>query len=231
MNPQAADNLQTFFASLRSPTPAEWEILPDIGLYMDQVVTWLERQMSPPEISARADFQTTEKSSAATNGSRVARGAVSTSLTPSMINNYAKAKIIPRTEGKKYSREHLALLLVVFSLKRVLSMSDLGALTSGLMDSSEIKRMYEIFLASISASTADTAEEVRASLDPYGESPAARNAIRDLALKLSIEASAKSLAAEKLLALLAGDETEGRSPEKKKDNQTKDAPKKAKRKT
>ena len=62
----------------------QWELLPDIGLYMDQVITLMDRTFSPA----------------------LPKG----EMTKSMVNNYVKVGMIPRPVGKKYDREHLAML-------------------------------------------------------------------------------------------------------------------------
>ena len=69
----------------------EWDELPDFGLYMDQLVTYVARTF--PGISGRLD------------------------LTSSMINNYVKAGLIDKPTGKKYSREALAQLLMISLMK------------------------------------------------------------------------------------------------------------------
>ena len=65
----------------------QWELLPDIGLYMDQVITLMDRTFSPA----------------------LPKG----EMTKSMVNNYVKVGMIPRPVGKKYDREHLAMLLMI----------------------------------------------------------------------------------------------------------------------
>ncbi|NMA66074.1 MAG: DUF1836 domain-containing protein, partial [Clostridiaceae bacterium] len=67
----------------------DWSLLPDIYLYMDQVITWLERQLG-------IFIQSEEEKL----------------ITPSMINNYVKNEVIPRPEQKKYSREHPTCMLI-----------------------------------------------------------------------------------------------------------------------
>ena len=69
----------------------EWDELPDFGLYMDQLVTYVARTF--PGISGRLD------------------------LTSSMINNYVKAGLIDKPTGKKYSRDALAQLLMISLMK------------------------------------------------------------------------------------------------------------------
>jgi hypothetical protein len=71
------------------PLPPAQEI-PDIGFYMDQVITYMERYY--PEKP----------------------------LTKTMINNYTKDRIIYPSIKKKYSREHLMLLLLLQVLKTTL---------------------------------------------------------------------------------------------------------------
>ena len=84
----------------------EWEMLPDIGLYMDQVVTLAERIFYP----------------------RLPKG----ETTRSMINNYVKSGLVPRPVGKKYDRDHLARLIMVCVLKQALNLDSIGLLLDGL---------------------------------------------------------------------------------------------------
>lgn len=79
-----------------------YENLPDIELYMDQVLDFLSRS----RISLRDDDK----------------------LSSAMVNNYIKAELLPRAKGKKYSREHLVYLSVIIRLKQVLSVKDTGNL-------------------------------------------------------------------------------------------------------
>jgi len=200
-----------YFAALALKTPADWEQLPDIGLYMDQVVTYLERQLDVFRKPGEDHL-----------------------VTPSMVNNYAKAKIVPRAEGKKYGQEHIALLLSVFTLKRVLSVQDMGALFEGLKDAADTREFYGHFRRAMEYSARDTAAEVKAGLlEPPedgegGESlPALRRldekALRNLALRLAVEASLRSFAAEKLLSLADGERQatgKERQPKKRKSRKT-----------
>ena len=196
-----------YFETLALKAPADWEHLPDIGLYMDQVITYLERQLDVFRKSGEDRL-----------------------VTPSMVNNYAKAKIVPRTEGKKYGQEHIALLLSVFTLKRVLSVQDMGALFEGLRNAADIREFYGHFRGAMECSALETAAEVKTGLlEPQeggeeGDSLGAGRrpddkALRNLALKLAVEASLRSFAAEKLLSLAGGQKSlpeKGRQPKKRK---------------
>ena len=76
------EDMTDFRRQLSSRRPSDWEHLPDFPLYMDQVLSYMERQ------TVRLDEDD--------------------ALTASMVNNYAKNALLPRAEGKKYNREHLA---------------------------------------------------------------------------------------------------------------------------
>ncbi len=100
---------------------APWALLPDLGLYMDQVVTYIERQFEPL-YGAQAKGM----------------------ITPSMINNYVKSGLLPRPAGKKYGREHLALLMMIVTLKPVASMDDIARLVKPREDES-LEALYMSF--------------------------------------------------------------------------------------
>ncbi len=84
----------------------QWEMLPDIGLYMDQVITLMERTFSPA----------------------LPKG----EMTKSMVNNYVKVGLVPRPAGKKYDRDHLAMLLMICVFKQALSMENIAQILSSL---------------------------------------------------------------------------------------------------
>ena len=77
---------------LERERPVEWEAFPDIGLYMDQLISYMPRQLI-----------------------HYGEGE---SLTSAMVNNYIKDGAMPRAEGKRYSRTHLAYLTALCALKR-----------------------------------------------------------------------------------------------------------------
>ncbi|MDD2533377.1 MAG: DUF1836 domain-containing protein [Eubacteriales bacterium] len=84
--------------------PPGWENLPDLGLYMDQVVTYLEQTCRSYFVDGRVF------------------------ITPSMINNYVKSGVISRPTGKKYNRELLAQLIMLCILKPASSLDELRLL-------------------------------------------------------------------------------------------------------
>lgn len=78
------------------------EDLPNIELYMDQVTTFLEEQL---------------KNTKRFEGDKI--------FTKTMINNYTKNHLLPPSNKKKYSRNHMILLIYIYYLKNFLSISDI----------------------------------------------------------------------------------------------------------
>lgn len=81
------------------------EDLPGIDLYMDQVTTFMEAQLSSSK-----------------------RHPEDKVLTKTMINNYAKNNLLPSPEKKKYTTEHMLLLIFIYYFKSILSISDIQTL-------------------------------------------------------------------------------------------------------
>ena len=94
-------SLENWLNDLNNFSFKSFEQLPDLELYMDQVVTFLEKQLYI--------FQTST---------------MDRQITPSMINNYVKGEVLPAPENKKYSKEHLALIEEICTLKQVLSIAE-----------------------------------------------------------------------------------------------------------
>lgn len=98
-------NLHTAYLQKLASGIIPEEDIPDIHLYMDQVTTFLEERLSP--------FKRTQDDKV---------------LTKTMINNYTKAKVFPPPEKKKYTKNHIMLLIIIYHLKFVLSLSDISQL-------------------------------------------------------------------------------------------------------
>ena len=107
-------------ASHRLP---RWEALPDIELYMDQVVAVMEKALS---------IYNTES-----EDNRI--------ITPSIINNYVKLKIIPAPVKKRYNKEHLAYLVMICILKQTLAISSIVKMINIKKKKKSIKQLYNEF--------------------------------------------------------------------------------------
>lgn len=121
-------SLDDFIREMPKPTRINLADIPDIDLYMDQVLTFLETRLS--------DYK---------------RGPKEKVFTKTMINNYAKAGIILSPHKKKYSRENMVLLLLMYRLKHILSIQDISALFFPLLErgsshESVIGELYALFM-------------------------------------------------------------------------------------
>ncbi|NLE26419.1 MAG: DUF1836 domain-containing protein [Clostridiaceae bacterium] len=156
-----------------------WNDLPDIDLYMDQVITYLEKQLAVFSKNEDEKF-----------------------ITPAMINNYVKNEIIPRPLNKKYTREHLAHLISVLNLKNILSLMDITRLISHEKIDKPINPLFDQLNSIQDEAFKDTALRVRDSLENFDcdntdEDNEERLSL--LALKFSLEANANRIAAKKIL--------------------------------
>lgn len=102
-----------------------WNEIPEIDLYIDQVVSLLEKYL--------AHFIKSDNS----NDSRF--------ITKTMINNYVKHNVIKSPINKKYGREHIASLFVIFILKQIYSIDEIKKLITLAIDTSETEQAYNRF--------------------------------------------------------------------------------------
>lgn len=102
-----------------------WEQLPDIELYMDQVLSLIGKYFG--SFSEEPENVTTA----------------------SMINNYVKAKIVPPPKKKKYDREHLSYFMMIFVFKRVLTINQIGELFENLKKDMTVEEIYNAFKTEI----------------------------------------------------------------------------------
>lgn len=87
------------------------EDIPSIELYMDQVTTFMDKHL---EQNKRYDEDKT--------------------LTKTMINNYTKNDLLPPPNKKRYSKEHIILLIYIYYLKNVISISDIQTMLTPLIE-------------------------------------------------------------------------------------------------
>ncbi len=85
--------------------------IPSIDLYMDQLTTFMEDQLGK---NRRNDEDKV--------------------MTKTMINNYTKNNLLPSPNKKRYSKQHLILLIYIYYLKNMLSINDIQTLLEPLID-------------------------------------------------------------------------------------------------
>lgn len=106
------DLLNSILASLDRIEHIGAEDIPDIDLYMDQVTTFMESHLKHSTRNPEEDKI----------------------LTKTMINNYAKNDLLPPPVRKKYSKEHVMLLIFIYYYKGILSISDIQRLLRPITD-------------------------------------------------------------------------------------------------
>ncbi len=98
-----------------------WAELPALSLYMDQVLIVLEDGLNL--FSEKMEIATTS----------------------TMINNYVKLKLLTPPVNKKYSKEHIAKLMMICVLKREFSMSEVAGLIELITENRGIDEAYDLF--------------------------------------------------------------------------------------
>ena len=125
------EQLEDLSGRLAGERPAPRDGLPDIPLYMDQVVAYLRRQL--------ITFDEGD------------------GLTSAMINNYIKDGLVPRANGKKYDQEHLAYLTAISAMKQVLSVREMRTLIAIGQEGRNSKRLYDFFWQTLDEALNETA--------------------------------------------------------------------------
>ncbi len=130
MSKDSSECLHSILNKLKRIDYIKPEDIPNIELYMDQVTTFMDEHL-----------QSTK------------RYPSDKILTKTMINNYAKNNLLPPPDKKKYSKEHMLILIFIYHFKSILSITDIQALLNPLTekyfdkkDGITIERIYtEVF--------------------------------------------------------------------------------------
>ena len=112
MTLETEDLLQSILDSLDRIDYIRPDDIPDIELYMDQVTTFMDNRLKNAARNPEVDKI----------------------LTKTMINNYAKNDLLPPPVRKKYSREHMLLLIFIYYFKGILSISDIQTVLKPITD-------------------------------------------------------------------------------------------------
>ncbi len=105
MTINSEDMLKSILKSVSQIDYIKPDDIPNIDLYMDQVTTFMDSQL---------------KSSKRYPEDKI--------LTKTMINNYAKNHLLPNPDKKKYSKEHILMLIFIYYFKGFLSIGDIQSL-------------------------------------------------------------------------------------------------------
>ena len=100
-----SERLSDILSWLDSISYIKTEKIPEVDLYIDQVTSFMEEHLK-----------------------KTKRSPEDKALTKTMINNYAKNRLLPAPVRKKYSKEHILLLLFIYYYKNLLSINDIEQL-------------------------------------------------------------------------------------------------------
>ena len=184
------DLLNSILASLSRIDYVKTSDIPNIDLYMDQVTSFMERQL---------------KSTKRYDEDKI--------LTKTMINNYAKNDLLPPPNKKKYSKEHLLVLTFIYYFKNILSMKDiemlLGPITEKYFESDgdiNVSRVYDEVCAFEMERTKILQKDIEVmyqnSMETFADAPEEdRDALRMFSFicSLSLDVYVKKLLIEKLI--------------------------------
>ena len=205
--------LQTILQSLEKVEYIKAEDIPNIDLYMDQVLTFMDRKLRSAVRPQTED--------------RV--------LTKTMINNYAKNDLLPPPVKKKYSKEHVLMLIFIYYYKGVIPMNEIQTLLQPITDhyfqngqafdlESVYKEVVSLEKEQLEDLKKDVVDKFRRAENSFAEtSGEEREFLQKFALicLLSFDVYMKKMIVEQLVAELANDAKAG-EPEKEAHKRNKD---------
>lgn len=112
----------------------KWENIPDIGLYMDQVLVLLSQYLG---LISPTDGKDTEED---------AEPAEAKIFSASAVNNYVRLKIMPAPVKRKYYRVHIAYLIIIFTLKQAVSINIVKEMLSNEMPEESVQELYSDYV-------------------------------------------------------------------------------------
>ena len=128
---------------------AEGKSIPNIDLYIDQMVSCLNSELSLYAKDGDGP------------------------ITKGMVSNYTKHKMIPGPEGKRYTKDHCIFMLLVYYLKGCFSMDQVRRLMSPILsnyssewdDSVDIQAYYGKIMEEVRRSDENFGRELQDSMD------------------------------------------------------------------
>lgn len=161
----------------------KWEEIPNIGLYMEQVLALLCEYLDylPPELKEE-QF-----------------------ITAAAINNYVRRHLMPEPVKKRYYRVHIAYLIMICSLKQSLSISTMQTILPTGIPEERVHSIYDAYVFRHRLSAEYFVEQVRMCaagiLDHEIESEFSVNNTEELILSSAVVSGFAKLLSEKLLLL------------------------------
>lgn len=157
-----------------------WEELPTIELYMEQVIALLMQYL---------DFLPQDERQ-------------NEVVTVSAINNYVRMKIMPAPNKKKYSRVHLAYLIMICTLKQTLNISYISKMIPMGLSEDEVRVIYNDYVDRHKAANTYFVSQVRlAAADILDSEVKTENAVENFLFSSAVIAGFLTLMTEKIVKL------------------------------
>jgi len=152
-----------------------WNELPDLELYMDQVVSYIDSHLSAFDLEEEGK-----------------------SITSTMINNYVKQHLVAAPKKKRYTRQQLAKLMVITVLKRAFSITEIDQMTQLVKSRYDIPQAYDYFCAELERALAaafGAPQHASPAPDDSEEYAALLAVMRAFANKVYVQALLKAISA------------------------------------
>ena len=205
------DLINSIIASLGRIDTISLDELPNIDLYMDQLTTFMDERL--------------KKTTRYPGSDKI--------LTKTMINNYAKNDLLPPPVRKKYSKDHLILLIFIYYLKNILSINDIQTLIEPLKerfhvsdDELNLSKIYQTAYGLQSDELEPVIEDLKKkyakSLETFsdvelGDEERKRLQMFSFIVELSYDVYVKKLLIEKILDNVNAEKEEAKAKGKAKD--------------
>ena len=204
------DLMNSIIASLGRIDTISIDEMPNIDLYMDQLTTFMDERLKKTTRHPETDKI----------------------LTKTMINNYAKNDLLPPPVRKKYSKDHLILLIFIYYLKNILSINDIQTMIDPLKkrfhmsdDQINLSKIYETVYQLQSEELEPVIEDLKAkyaraqeTFDEPGLSEEEKKRMQTFSfiVQLSYDVYVKKLLIEKILDNITEADAAAKAKEKSK---------------
>ncbi|MBE5782160.1 MAG: DUF1836 domain-containing protein [Clostridiales bacterium] len=172
----AEEKLLQWEDGLKAYRLPSWEDLPALPLYMDQVIYLLNEYLALFSVDGGEDKQ----------------------VTPAMVNNYVKSRLLPAPVKKRYGRMHLACLIMICLLKQSMNTGDIPRVLASDASEGEMREAYTAFTAIYHSAAGEHVKAVQEAAAPVKEG---KMPLEHLIFRLAAQANLSRQLAAKLLRL------------------------------
>ncbi len=159
--------------------------IPNINLYMEQVLTFLNDELD--------EFKRDSKDKI---------------YTKSMINNYVKSQVLSKPDNKKYTPNHVIELLLIFYMKQILPLDDIKILLEYSLTNNNLKEIYASYLKHTNNEYLNVSTEINSYINKLENDEELKNEETKTLILVSLltaKANAYKMFSEKLIDSLKKD--------------------------